>query len=149
MPLIHNRLRRIAPACFALAFISGCVHDAYYVSHKDRRYDVVPAFQPMHITTDSWVDPNDHTSQLYTSSTVTVREQYLTPFRGRLHLRLSDDPNAPTTPLYIRKEKGSYAAEAPILQPMDVGKNKVTTHFSIGKNKDTKYMAGIMFRMSF
>ena len=140
--------KRIFPAAILLFITTGCVHDMYYVSAKDRRYES-PAFTDAKITEDSWVDPADHTSAVYTSSTMVVKERYRSALLGNLYLKASDDPDEEATNIAIRKEHHSYMAEAPAFSPFRVGDKKVYSNFSLGKHKDHKVMAGLMFRMPF
>lgn len=142
----------LKPCVFALVALlvtAGCVRDAYYISAKDRRYNVVPAFTPAKITEDSWVDPADHSSALYTSSTVTAKARYHDTLLGKLHLRSGDDPEDESLVLHIRKEHRAYMAETPLSPPIRVGKRAITPHFAIGRHKDHKEMAGLVFRMPF
>lgn len=146
---INGYIRIIGSAVLALYATTGCVRDVYYVSAKDRRYNVTPAFTPAKITHESWVDPEDHSSAIYTSSTVTARERYHSNLLGTLHLRNSDDPNEESLTFAIRRENRSYSAETPIAAPITVGKKKITPHFAIARHKDHDGIAGITFRMPF
>lgn len=136
-------------AAIALLVTSGCVHDMYFVSGKERRYNVVPAFTPAKITPASWIDPADHSSALYTSSTATTREHRHDNLLGRLHLYHSDDPKEEPLVISVRREHRLYTAETPISTPIRAGEREITPHFMIGRHRDHKEMVGIVFRMPF
>ncbi|MBM3617731.1 MAG: hypothetical protein FJX23_04220 [Alphaproteobacteria bacterium] len=51
--------------------------------------------------------------------------------------------------LTIRKSYRSYDAEAPLSEPIKIGKHELTPHLSFGRHKDHDYMTGIRFRMPF
>lgn len=51
--------------------------------------------------------------------------------------------------LTIRKSYRSYEAEAPLTEPIRIGKHDMTPHLSFGRHKDHDYMAGLRFRMPF
>lgn len=136
-------------ASAALMLTTGCVHDMYYVSAKDRDYNVVPAFTPAKITADSWVDEDDLGAAPYTSSNLVARERYHSAVLGNLHLRQSDDPDEESTVFAIRKENRAYTAETPIATPIRFGDKEVSTNFSLGHHRDHKIMAALVFRMPF
>ena len=142
-------LRPCVLALIALLATAGCIRDVYYVSAKDRRYNVVPAFTPAKITMESWVDPADHSSALYTSSTVTTKARYHDTLLGALHLRSGESPEDGSLMLLIRKEHRAYMAETPLSPPIQFGEREITPHFAIGRHKDHKEMAGLVFRMPF
>lgn len=136
-------------ALAALLLTAGCVRDAYYVSAKERRYNVVSPFTPAKITTASWIDPQDHTSALYTSSTATMRSQRRSNLLGTLYIHHSDNPTDEPLTVHIRKEHRAYMAETPLSEPIKAGKYAITPHLSVGRHKDQKEMVGIVFRMPF
>lgn len=146
---IRPHIRILGLSVLALYATTGCMRDIYYVSAKDRRYNVASAFMPAKITRESWVDPEDHSSAIYTSSTVTARERYHSNLLGTLHLRSSDDPNEESLTFAIRRENRAYTAETPIAAPFSIGKKKITPHFAIARHKDHDGIAGITFRMPF
>jgi hypothetical protein len=148
MLLIHF-LKRCIPASLLLLLTTGCVHDAYYVSAKDRRYDVVPRFMNSKITADSWVDETDQTSARYTSSHQVAQERYKSSVIGRLYLKDSENPAEESTVFSIRKENRAYTAETPVFGSFSIGKKEITPNFTIGHHRDHKVMAGLMFRMPF
>lgn len=130
------------------AVTSGCVHDMYYVSAKERQYLASPTFQ-----FEPEADPvkeAKNTAAPYTSSTRVMVERYKEPgVLGTLYIRNKKDPLSESTALTIRKQKRSYMAEIPLFSDVDIGKKKLSSHFSIGAHKDHKAMVGLVFRMKF
>lgn len=142
-------IKRYLPATALLLLTTGCANDMYYVSAKDRQYNIAPAFANNKITHDSWVDEQDQSSARYTSSNLVARERYHSAVLGNLHFKQSDNPNEESTEFAIRKENRAYLAETPVFNAFNIGKHRVTPNFSVGHHKDHKVMAGLKLRMPF
>lgn len=129
--------------------LAGCVHEFSYVSAKHRSYEVPSAFTPMRITSSSWVDPQDHHTAVYTSNPLTPTAKYAGPLRGALYIRTSNEPDAKSWVVHVRKDYRATFVEAPLTEPIKMGKKKILPSFVLGKHKDYKEMAGIYFRITF
>lgn len=142
-------ITRYLPAAILLLFTAGCGHDVYYLSAKDRRYDVVPSFTTNKITYSSWVDETDPTTARYTSSRVVARERYKSAVIGNFYVKNRENPAEESLVFSIRKENKTYTAETPIFNSFKIGDKEITPNFSIGHHKAHRIMAGIVFRMPF
>lgn len=130
--------------------LSGCVHEIAYVSAKDRHYGMGSAFTPLRITSASWVDPEDHQTAVYTSNPLTPTSKYQGTLRGALYIRTSNEPDAESWVINVRKEYRATFVEAPLsTTPITVGKKKIFSSFVMGRHKDYKDMAAIYFRFTF
>lgn len=146
---IQSFIRAFIASSLTAIATAGCVHDVSYHSAKEYRYNVIPAFTPAKITRESWVDPDDHSRAIYTSSNLTAREKYHSSQLGTLHIRHSNDPNDDSIPIVIRKETRAYTAETPILEPLKAGKRQITPNLAVSRHRDHDFVAGLIFRMAF
>lgn len=144
-------INRIVPATALLFCTTGCLHDVYYISAKDRSFDSASNFTTRKITADSWVDVREETRSpaSYTSSNMVLRERYKSDVIGNLYFDPSAEETGDEFALSIRRANKTYMAEAPLSDPIEIGDKKITPSFAIGRHREQKYMAGIFFRMPF
>lgn len=147
---IAELINRLIPATALLFCTTGCLHDVYYVSAKDRRFDSASNFATRKITEDSWIDVREtRSSASYTSSNMILREKYKSDVIGNLYFDPSAEETGDEFALSIRRVNKAYMAEAPLSDPIKIGDKKIIPSFAIGRHREQKYMAGIFFRMPF
>lgn len=145
------------PLCLLVALsVTGCSGNAYFVKAKNQQRYNASDIAPNIFNDDEddnyipWrKDDNAKTGMDF--ATGTNQPGYRdSSVIGKLYYD-SDGDNRGEAPyaLTIRKSYRSYEAEAPLSEPIKIGKHDMTPHLSFGRHKDHDLMAGIRFRMPF